>query len=421
MNKTLTFSGLALAATAAAAQAPAAPTVELYGILDGGLSYTSGLKSGSPTRLVSGIMDGSRLGVRGNEDIGGGWRALFTLENRLELNNGTIANRPPSGTQVPDRLASASLLGLPAALQPAVVAVDGVLAQTIGVNTANAFWDRQAYVGLVTPVGGLLAGRQYTPAYEAFATFDATHTAGSLSAGQVSAVPAGVDIRVNNALQYRFQLGPWSGGAMVTFDGLSGGANRLMGVSGFYKTEALSIGGGYNTRKNEVGATSLKSGLFGVLANVGPGQASAMVASIQDDHPSGLSTIAATLVAATAASPTPLTLGQGTLVQNAFAQALRQDARLYNVGYTLKVGALTSTVAYSRFDDRTGTNADVDSYGILSTYALSRRTDTIVGITRFNNKGLAQAAPGQAGFLGGFTATAGTDSTNIVLGMRHRF
>jgi predicted porin len=126
-------------------------------------------------------------------------------------------------------------------------------------------------------------------------------------------------------------------------------------------------------------------------------------------------------VAATAASPTPLTLGQGTLVQNAFSQALRQDARLYNVGYTLKVGALTSTVAYSRFDDRTGTNADVDSYGILSTYALSRRTDTIVGITRFNNKGLAQAAPGQAGFLGGFTATAGTDSTNIVLGMRHRF
>ena len=34
---------------------------------------------------------------------------------------------------------------------------------------------------------------------------------------------------------------------------------------------------------------------------------------------------------------------------------------------------------------------------------------------------LAQAAPGQAGFLGGVTATAGTDSNSIAFGIRHRF
>ena len=38
-----------------------------------------------------------------------------------------------------------------------------------------------------------------------------------------------------------------------------------------------------------------------------------------------------------------------------------------------------------------------------------------------NNQGLAQAAPGQAGFLGGVTASASTDSDRFSLGIRHRF
>jgi len=42
-------------------------------------------------------------------------------------------------------------------------------------------------------------------------------------------------------------------------------------------------------------------------------------------------------------------------------------------------------------------------------------------LTHFNNKNLAQAAPGQAGFLGGVTASAGTDSNNWAVGLRHRF
>jgi len=41
--------------------------------------------------------------------------------------------------------------------------------------------------------------------------------------------------------------------------------------------------------------------------------------------------------------------------------------------------------------------------------------------TRFNNKNLAQAAPGQAGMLGGVTASAGTDSNAFAIGVRHRF
>ena len=42
-------------------------------------------------------------------------------------------------------------------------------------------------------------------------------------------------------------------------------------------------------------------------------------------------------------------------------------------------------------------------------------------LARFNNSSNAQAAPGGNGYLGGVTATAGTDSTSIAVGMRHRF
>ena len=41
-------------------------------------------------------------------------------------------------------------------------------------------WDRQIYVGLVTPFGAVLAGRQYTPAYELSAAFDVMGTQSSL-------------------------------------------------------------------------------------------------------------------------------------------------------------------------------------------------------------------------------------------------
>ena len=49
---------------------------------------------------------------------------------------------------------------------------------------------------------------------------------------------------------------------------------------------------------------------------------------------------------------------------------------------------------------------------------LSKRTDLNAVLTHFDNKDLAQAAPGQAGFLGGLTTSAGTDSNSLALGIR---
>jgi hypothetical protein len=73
------------------------------------------------------------------------------------------------------------------------------------------------------------------------------------------------------------------------------------------------------------------------------------------------------------------------------------------------------------YNDKRPANADTSSYRIAYTYPPSKRTDINAVAVHFNNKGLAQAAPGQAGFLCGVTAWAVIDSNGFSLGIRHRF
>ena len=407
---------LALALAVPPAIAQPSPGVTIYGIVDAGLSHTTGYAGGSRSDLVSGIMEGTRLGARGNEDLGGGFRALFTIEQRIELDSGTLSSRPPSGSQLPDRASTATLMGLPAALQLAVSAVAANIGATVGVNLGNGAWDRQSYVGLVTPVGAILAGRQYTPAYETVATFETLGTQSSLSAGQISAIPAAIDIRANNALQYRIVQGPITAGLMYALgeSAVSTDASRLIGAQVSYRTDAFGVGIGYNTRNNEAGQKSLTSLVLGARLRAGPGDANVMFAKYKDDNPTGLSSIAGLLTPQVGA-------GAATLVQDAFIEAFKQDSRQYQIGYKLSSGAHTVYVAYNKLDDRRPADADVQSYGVAYTYALSKRTDLNAVLTQFDNSGLAQAAPGQAGFLGGVTAAAGKDSTNVAVGIRHRF
>jgi hypothetical protein len=187
-----------------------------------------------------------------------------------------------------------------------------------------------------------------------------------------------------------------------------------MGAMGMYKSDMFSAGLGYNSFKNQVGQDSLESTVLGASANVGPGTISGLYSAFKNDHPGaviGLAGQLAPLIGAAAA----------TLVENAYTNALKQDGTLFNIGYRMTTGPNTFYVAYSAFNDKTSSNADTASYGVAYSYALSKRTDLNTVLTHFNNTGLGQAAPGQAGFLGGFTQTAGTDSNSIAFGIRHRF
>ena len=411
-----TLAAALLLAGLGTSSALAQSSVTLSGIIDAGVTRVSGLKGGSISALSSGIMDGSRVIVRANEDLGGGWRALVTLEHRLELDTGLSTNRPPSASQLPDRLSQASLLGLPGAFQPVVTAVANNIGSGVGVNLGGAFWDRQAFVGLVTPVGAFLAGRQYTPGFEISATFDAFGTQSAASAGQVGSLPAAIDIRLSNTLAWRAEIGGFVASAMVGAGEGSSTAGRFTGAMAQYRAARWSVGVALNRRDNERGQASLQSLVAGASVALGPGRVYAMLTDIQDDNPSGVSGIAAQVAPLPGVGAT-----NAALIQNAFTNALKQDARLLHLGYRATFGVHTVYAGTTQYDDQRAANADTRSVGAAYSYALSKRTDINLAVARFTNAALAQAAPGGGGYLGGVTASAGTDATSLALGLRHRF
>jgi predicted porin len=411
MNKTLIALAIASVATAASAQSDTG-SLKLYGLADIGVTHVTGFKGGSATTLNSGIMEGSRWGLKGEEDMGNGYKALFTLESRLELDNGTNSNRPYSGSQGPDRLTA----GLPDSLADQLKAGLGA---TLGVNhNAKKTFDRQAYVGLVTPVGGFLAGRMYTPAYEALATFDIMQTQSSLSAGQLVSIPSGIDIRHDDALQYRIVKGPWQAAFMTarTPADPSVGINKstFSGYNAMYKSDAYSFGIGYNTKDNSAKQQSLKNLGLGASATMNQWTVSALHMRLKEPNSASGPELQSQLLM----SPIPIPVS----VINNVLDRLKQEARLSHIGLRYNAGAAGMvTVAYNQYDDRRAADADAKSFGVAYTYPLSKRTNLNAVATRYLNSANSQIAPGGNGYLGGVTATAGRDATSIALGVRHTF
>lgn len=91
---------LALAALGATANyAHAQSSVQIYGIVDMGLAHASTgavpttanpRATGAYTGIDSGLLQSSRIGFRGTEDLGGGLSAQFALEGGLNIDNGSF-------------------------------------------------------------------------------------------------------------------------------------------------------------------------------------------------------------------------------------------------------------------------------------------------------------------------------------------
>ena len=91
MNKTLIATALSLVCATSWAQS----NVTLYGIMDVGVRHTTNEgpadnKGTSRTAMVGGGMSQSRWGLRGTEDLGGGSKILFNMEQRVLPQSGAI-------------------------------------------------------------------------------------------------------------------------------------------------------------------------------------------------------------------------------------------------------------------------------------------------------------------------------------------
>ncbi|MHB9842108.1 porin [Paraburkholderia terrae] len=88
----MTGFGLAVLTTTSYAQTS---SVTLYGLLDVGFVYANNVATNGQGAklysLVSGNLQGSRWGLRGTEELGGGLKAIFVLENGMTVVNGRLA------------------------------------------------------------------------------------------------------------------------------------------------------------------------------------------------------------------------------------------------------------------------------------------------------------------------------------------
>jgi predicted porin len=85
MKKHLIAAGL-VAAFAAPAMAQ---NVSVYGVIDQAVVNTDTDGAASTTALSGGVLASERLGFKGSEDLGGGLKAFFRLENAIDAGTGT--------------------------------------------------------------------------------------------------------------------------------------------------------------------------------------------------------------------------------------------------------------------------------------------------------------------------------------------
>jgi predicted porin len=217
-NYKIKVSVIAVAAFAASSAAMAQSSVTLYGMLDAGISYTSNVGGHSQVGLVGGASGSNKWGIKGQEDLGGGLKAVFRLENGFNIASGGIGGQGPIGS-------------------------------------SRSLFNRQAFVGLASDqYGTLRLGRQIDAVTEMVQGL----TGDAISASTFS-TPGDVDnndntTNQNNAVKY---ISPVIKGFQVegaySFGGVAGsmGSGQSWSVAADYVQGGLTAAGGYFKATNQ--------------------------------------------------------------------------------------------------------------------------------------------------------------------------
>lgn len=210
---------IAACAAALSGQAHAQSAVTLYGLIDAGIFYTNNVKGHSAWQESSGDVTGSHWGLIGREDLGGGTKAIFEIENGFSVTNGTL-------------------------------------------RQGGRLFGYQAYAGLSNSrLGTITFGRQYDSVvdYVAPLSFTGMHPGGNnLAAHPYDNDNLNNSFRVNNSVKY----------ASVSYSGLRFGAlygfsndpgfdnNRLYSFGASYDAGPITFGAGYFQANNAGGSNT---------------------------------------------------------------------------------------------------------------------------------------------------------------------
>ncbi|MFJ2989831.1 porin [Collimonas sp. NPDC087041] len=198
---------LATTSLTGAAYSQAQTSVTIYGTADAAIVYSSNQRGNSNTYMNSGNLNASKLGFTGGEDLGGGSKAIFTLEQGFSLNNGAQSD-------------------------------------------ATKAFNRQAFVGLSDArYGTFTLGRQYTPYWRYVGGLGPT----GVLTGATGAHPGDLDgldttVRINNSLVYATPvIGGFQASALYGFGENAGAISAGNSTSAAlrYDYNAMSVALGY--------------------------------------------------------------------------------------------------------------------------------------------------------------------------------
>ncbi|MFM0517389.1 MULTISPECIES: porin [Caballeronia] len=387
---------VALVFSAVSGIACAQSSVLLYGIVDEGFQFNNNAGGKRQYYLASGELNGSRWGLRGSEDLGGGLKAIFVLENGFDVNTGRLGQ-------------------------------------------GGLEFGRQAYVGVSGGVGTVTLGRQYDSVVDYVGPLEA----GDQWAGYLGAHPADNDNfnntnRVNNAIKFTSPtLGGFNFGGMYSLGGVAGDAtrNQIWSLGGGYTNGPLILGAAYlNVRNPNVsfygsGGTVAPATAGVPGSNLGnspviSGYASAhmlQVIGAGASYTFGAATIGATYsntkfkgLGDTTSGPAPLTGIAGTATLNNAEVNFR-----YQLTPALLLGAAYVFTKSSGVDGASGARYHQGALGV--DYFLSKRTDVyMVGVYQKANGTDSTGNPAVAS-ISQITPSSTDRQAALRFAIRHKF
>ncbi|HXZ06519.1 MAG TPA: porin [Paraburkholderia sp.] len=358
MKKTLIVAAVAASfATAASAQS----SVTLYGLVDAGITYTSNVNGDVRWAQTSGAVQQSRWGLRGSEDLGGGLKAIFNLEDGFNLNDGSLAR-------------------------------------------SGRMFSRQAFVGLSSDFGTVTLGRQFDAAVDYLAPLSATGTWG----GTYFAHPGDADnLNATNSSNntVKFASANYAGftfGGTYSFSNEAGAFanNRAYSAGAAYENQGLRVAAAYaqenNPNADNSGASdgsfvagNFRQRTFGVGAGYTLGAANVGLLWTQTRLDNGAS--------------------------------VRLNNYEVNGKYSF-TPAMSAGLAYTFTDAQaSGAKNRVNQVGVQGDYALSRRTDVYAEAVYQRVNGDEDGIIPTAVINGAGGASSTRNQGVASVGLRHRF
>lgn len=344
--------------------ANAQSSVTLFGQIDEAIAYINNAGGASSYRMRSGTWIGSQWGLAGTEDLGGGYKTFFHLENGFDINTGKLAQ---NGRE----------------------------------------FGRQSYVGISSPYGNLSFGRQYDEVVDYVGPIMAN---GRGTAPIYDIDNTGNDWTTSNAVKY---ISPvyrgLSASALYAFGGVAGqfSTNSVTSFGAGYTAGPLQIGAAYTSVRNPYATWFDSTGASSILI-FGKYLAAARDLNIAAG---GISYKFGQLIARAGISHSDLT----NSINGADAQFNIYMAQAdYWVTPTLRLAAAVDVI--------NGSIGSIDQhpkyrqYNLVADYYLSERTDLYMwAIYGTAGSGATQMQIGQ------LTASSTNEQFNINFGIRHRF